>query len=81
MIDEGQIEKWFSEAEITEAQREAYRRVLKASREFAVAVNEEMPDGEDKVQVLNNLRQSLLTVELAIRYRYRSGVVLAKDIQ
>jgi hypothetical protein len=81
MIDEAQIENWFKERKLTPAQEEAYREVLKHAGRFARAVNENMPDGEDKAQVIQNLRQSILTVELAIRYRFSSGIVLAKGVQ
>lgn len=80
MIDEQQIEKWFGEHETTEAQKDAYRKVLASAKAFVVAVNENMPDGEDKGQVINSVRQSILTVELAIRYRFQGIVTLAKDV-
>lgn len=80
MIDDQQLQSWFGEHETTPAQQEAYRAVLDKAHAFASAVNENMPDGEDKVQVIQSLRQSILTVELAIRYRYRSGLVLAKGM-
>lgn len=80
MIDESQIDNWFSEHKVSAAQADAYLEVLKQAKRFAVAVNENMPDGEDKVQVIQNLRQSILTVELAIRYRYNSGITLAKGV-
>ena len=39
-----------------------------------------MPDGEDKAQVINALRQHILTVELAIRYRYKSPISIARGV-
>ena len=71
MIDERQINSWFSVAELSREQVEAFAEVMKQAKRFAVAVNENMPDGEDKNAVLQSLRQNILTVELAIRYRFK----------
>lgn len=65
---------------LSEAQVTAYREVVDAARELAEKVNQNMPDGEDKAQVINALRQNLLTVELAIRYRYKSPICIAKGV-
>lgn len=81
VIDEAQLDKWFTPHDPSPAQKDAYEEVLKQAKRFAIAVNENMPDGEDKLQVINGLRQSILTVELAIRYRFSSGIVLTKGVQ
>jgi hypothetical protein len=81
MIDEAQIDNWFTERKISSAQAEAFQEVLKHAKRLAVAINENMPDGEDKAQVIQSLRQSILTIEMAIRYRFSSGIVLAKGVQ
>jgi hypothetical protein len=80
MIDEFQIESWFTPHPLSPAQEQAYADVLEKAHDFAVSVNENMPDGEDKVQIIQSLRQSILTAELAIRYRFQSGIVLAKGM-
>lgn len=80
MIDEDQINKWFQEFPPSPAQKLAYSEVLDKAFQFAKSINENMPDGEDKMQVINSIRQNILTVELAIRYRYNSGIVLAKGV-
>lgn len=83
MIDERQVDQWFSTPTITVEQAEAFRRVVESARGFAISVNESMPDGEDKNQVIQGLRQSILTVELAIRYRWRpliaTGISVVKN--
>lgn len=80
MIDEAQIAAFFSVPELSESQKTAYREVVEAAGAFARKVNENMPDGEDKAQVINALRQHILTVELAIRYRYKSPISIARGV-
>ena len=80
MIDETQIAAFFSVPELSESQKTAYREVVEAALIFATMVNVNMPDGEDKAQVINALRQHILTVELAIRYRYKSPICIAKGV-
>ena len=80
MIDETQISAFFSVPDLSESQKTAYREVVEAARIFATKVNENMPDGEDKAQVINALRQHILTVELAIRYRYKSPISIARGV-
>lgn len=69
MIDEWQIQNWFSVHEQSEVQKTAYREVLDGALMFAATINRWMPDGEDKNMVMNSIRQNILTAELAIRYR------------
>lgn len=80
MIDEAQIEQFFSVPELSESQKTSYAEVVDAARAFAKKVNENMPDGEDKAQVINSLRQHILTVELSIRYRYKSPISIARGV-
>lgn len=80
MLDPEQINTFFSVPELSEGQKTAYREVVEAARTFAEKVNQNMPDGEDKATVINALRQNLLTVELAIRYRYKSVISIAKGV-
>ena len=77
MIDERQVTAWFSVPEIKPEQKEAFEKVMAKAKEFAEAVNQHMPDGEDKAQVLQALRQNVLTVELAIRYRWQPLIRMA----
>jgi hypothetical protein len=80
MIDQAQIAAFFSVPELSEGQKTAYSEIVETARAFAEKINENMPDGEDKAQVINALRQNLLTVELAIRYRYKSPICIAKGV-
>lgn len=80
MIDETQIESWFGAYELSEAQKSAYEEVRQRAHDFVVAVNEQMPDGDDKVQVVQSVRQSILTVELAIRHRWQPLIRMAKGV-
>lgn len=69
MIDEKQIDRWFSSPELDHRQKQAYMEILDAAHKYIVTVNRWMPDGEDKMQIVNSVRQGIITAELAIRYR------------
>lgn len=75
MIEESQIERWFSVPELSETQVQAYREIVAAARVYVVTLNRWMPDGEDKNMLVNQIRQEILTAELAIRYRGAQSVI------
>jgi hypothetical protein len=80
MIDERQINQWFSIPEISREQAEALNEVMKHAKRLAIAVNEHMPDGEDKNSVIQNMRQNIITIELAIRYRWKPLIRTAETM-
>ena len=80
MIDESQIAAFFSVPELPNRRRLPTVKLWRRPASLLRKVNENMPDGEDKAQVINALRQHILTVELAIRYRYKSPISIARGV-
>ena len=75
MIAQAQIVEWFHIRELKDEQQVANREVMTAARIFAETVNKHVPDSEEKVQALQQLRGVVLTCELAVRNQWPKSAI------
>lgn len=66
MIDEAQINNWFTYHAPDEDQRVKYEAIRAHAREFAHVINNLVPDSADKTTALRTLRESVMWANAAI---------------
>ncbi len=66
MIDETQINNWFTYHKPTEDDTIKYEAIRAHAREFAHVINNLVPDSADKTTALRTLRESVMWANAAI---------------
>lgn len=66
MIDEAQINNWFTYHSPTTDQAQIYEAIRSHAREFAHIINHLVPDGADKSAALRQLRETVMTANAAV---------------
>lgn len=69
-INQKQIDEWFEVPVLTEPQETAYAEVHAAGKAYAEIVNKTVPDCEQKIQLIQQVRSTVLSAELAIRSQW-----------
>lgn len=69
-INQKQIDEWFENPQLCDAQVVAYQAVLAAAKAHAEVVNQFVPDGDQKVALVQQIRSTALSAELAIRTQW-----------
>lgn len=66
MIDEQYIANWFTYHAPTKDQTTVYEAIRAHGREFAFVINNLVPDGQDKIEALNKLREAVMWANAAV---------------
>ena len=74
-IPQYQIDEWFRSPENSAEQMEANNEILQAGRVLAETINRHLPDGEEKMQAMQTVRQSVLIAETVIRWKWRKSSI------
>lgn len=74
-IPQYQIDEWFASPDRSDGQDEAQGEILNAARVLAETVNKHLPDNEEKLQVMQSIRQTVLIAEQVIRWKWRKSPI------
>lgn len=74
-IPQYSIDEWFAEEKSDASRESAKKSILTYAKRFAEAINETLPDGDEKINAINNIRQAVLACELSIRWKWPAGKI------
>ena len=72
-IPQYNLDEWFAVPRHDNGQDEAINAILADAKKFAETVNRLIPDGQEKQQAIEFIRQAVLVGELAIRWKWPAG--------
>ena len=73
MIPDYTLDEWFAPPRHDRGQDEAVKAILDSARSFAATINLTLPDGDEKINAMQNIRQAVLSCELSIRWKWPAG--------
>lgn len=73
MIPQYNLDEWFAPPRNDNGQDKAIAEVCASAKSFAETVNRVLPDGQEKQQAIEFIRQSVLAAELSIRWKWPAG--------
>ena len=66
MINQADLNNWFTYHDTTSAQVEHYNAIRDAAKSYEETVNKHAPDGADKTAAMRTIRNSVMQANLAI---------------
>ncbi len=70
-----QLDEWFAEPRYENGQHAAVVEILAKCKTLAETINKLLPEGQEKAQAFDFIRQTVIISELAIRWKWPAGKI------